>query len=62
MRRQGNIIINDKEQVKSQKDEGNYEALYNKENTNLTQIDTLDETVWSTFVIIRIFFLLRSYK
>lgn len=51
MLRQGNIIINDKEQVKNQKDEGNYEALYNKENTNLTQIDTLDETVWSTFVI-----------
>ena len=48
--------------VKSDKDEGNYEALYNKENTNLTQIDTLDESVWQTFVRKKInFFFDLSY-
>lgn len=42
--------MNEKDQVKTDKDEGNFEAFYNKENTTMTQINTLDESVWETFV------------
>lgn len=45
------VVINDeKENVKTMKDEGNFEAFYNKDNTTMTQINTLDESVWMTFV------------
>lgn len=45
------VVINDeKENVKTVKDEGNFEAFYNKDNTTMTQINTLDESVWMTFV------------
>ena len=45
------VLINDeKENVKTMKDEGNFEAFYNKDNTTMTQINTLDESVWMTFV------------
>lgn len=44
------ILISDKEKVKTEKDDANFEAFYNKENTTLTQINTLDESVCQTFV------------
>jgi hypothetical protein len=44
------VIINDKDHMKTDKDEENFEALHNKDNTTMMQINTLDESVWETFV------------